>query len=371
MQRLGVAVAAIALFALHGASVVEAQGVSKAVDPGSGVHAIDEPVAAAPLAGKTGSEDSKDTIVISAGETRDALQVKGKSVIVRGTIRHDVDVEDGTITIEPGGKVEGAIRGKNITVNNESGHGVTTDATGNVTVNNVNASGDGANGADGGNGADGANGVNGSDEVKSESDQPGSIAISTGTHSAAMSAPVIRYSTRVRTKRTWADGQFALMLLGLIGAALAVIVTPVASRRVAEHVSQQPRRDLAVGIAAGVVLLSLILANAVLLKLPLIRLLWAPIGIIVAFAPLLLLGFGWLSSMRTMGDYLARKMGSRSEGSHFGRIALGLFSFFVLNAILGSINPGLGIMCLGVEIAMALAGVGATAVILTGSGFRR
>jgi hypothetical protein len=118
-------------------------------------------------------------------------------------------------------------------------------------------------------------------------------------------------------------------------------------------------------------MLIVLVGDAILLKLPLIRLLWAPIGIMVAFAPLLVLGFGWLAAMRCAGDFVARKLHHSGDGSMFGRMTLGLFAFFLVNILLGSINHGLGVVGLCTEVAVALMGLGATAVIAAGSGFGR
>jgi hypothetical protein len=161
------------------------------------------------------------------------------------------------------------------------------------------------------------------------------------------------------------------LLLGLLGAGLTVIATPNAAKRVADHVSSNPRWDFIVGALVGTGLLVVLIADAILLKLPLIKLLWAPIGIMVAFAPLLVLGFGWLAAMRCAGDCVARKMNRSGDGSTFGRMSLGLFGFFVINVLVGSVSHGLGVICLCTEIAVALMGLGATAVVASGRGFGR
>jgi hypothetical protein len=175
----------------------------------------------------------------------------------------------------------------------------------------------------------------------------------------------------VRKQRSWCGAQFALLLLGLLGACLAVIVTPNAARKVADHVSSNARRDLRIGVFVGLGLLGVLIANAILLNIPIIKVLWAPIGIMVAFAPLLILGFGWIAAMRCAGDCVARKLNRTGEGSTFKRMALGLFAFFLANVFLGSISRGLGVIGLGFEIAVALMGLGATVVIASGSGFGR
>ena len=174
-----------------------------------------------------------------------------------------------------------------------------------------------------------------------------------------------------RKQQSWFGSQLALLILGLLGAGLAVIVTPNAAKRVADHVSSSPRRDLRIGAFVGIGFLAVLMANAILLKLPLIKILWAPIGLMVAFAPLLVLGFGWLAAMRFAGDCVARKLNRSGEGSTLSRMTLGLFAFFIVNVLLGSISHGLGVIGLCVEVAVALMGLGATAVIAAGSGFGR
>jgi hypothetical protein len=175
----------------------------------------------------------------------------------------------------------------------------------------------------------------------------------------------------VRKQRSWCGSQLALLILGLLGAALAVIVTPNASRRVADHVSSNSRRDLQIGVLIGICVLPILFANAILLNIPVIKWLWSPIGLMVQFAPLLALGFGWVTAMRYVGDSVARKLNRSGDGSTFGRMALGLIAFFFANIILGSINRGLGVIGLCSEVAVALMGLGATVVISTGSGFGR
>ncbi len=177
----------------------------------------------------------------------------------------------------------------------------------------------------------------------------------------------------MRKQHSWFGSQLALLILGLLGAGLAVVTTPKATRRVSDHVSAHVSQDFIVGGLVGVALLVILVVNAILLKLPLIKMMWAPIGIMVAFAPLLILGFGWLAAMRCAGDYVASKikLNHSGEGSSFGRISLGLFAFFFLNVLLGSISRGLGVIGLCTEIAVALMGLGATVVIASGSGFGR
>jgi|GEM_PF-1630580 len=354
MHRLAIALMAIASLIMNHPGEVFAQNGGRAVDPAKGVHKIDEPVSksqstAVPSADKKDTQDSQDitdisadqspqkqngeTVVVPQGKTVDSIDVKGKNLIISGHVTKNVHAVDSTVTIECGARVDGVVETQNCLVtNNGSGINMVVIGKGN------------------------------------KMEESGSESGLTNLQKTAVTAPRVRPVPR---RHDWFRAQLALTFLGLLGAILSMVVTPNASRRVAEHLAAQPRRDFMVGSIIGVAALVLLVADAILLKLPLIKLLWAPFGILIAFVPLILLAFGWLAGMCCAGDFLARKLNRPTDGSTFSRMVLGLAGFFVLNVVLGGINHGLGVMGLCVEIGLAVMGVGAATVIASGNGFGR
>jgi len=169
-----------------------------------------------------------------------------------------------------------------------------------------------------------------------------------------------------RERHSWAGGQFGLLVLGLLGGLILQFAAPRAANRTADRLAAEPRRCLVVGALTSFLLLAILGVNLLLLHIPLLGLLWSPFGLLIATLPPLLLGCGWLAGMRCTGDVVARKFGNSQTGSLYGRIVLGLFSFFLLNALCGSMSRGLGVLGLGVEFLVALMGLGA--LVMTGRG---
>jgi len=323
MQRLVIALVAItSIFIAHSSSVY-AQDSGQAVDPSRGPQQIDEPMNGGSTV-KSDQPGPRKTVYVPAGKTVESLAVHDENVVIAGHVLHDVVATNSTITLEPGATVGGTVRTVNCTLlNAAAGITMTTENTGVLT----------------------------------------STSRLVGVYHNVRG---VTEPESVARRDDWFGAQLALAILGLFGAALSMIIAPHASRRVAEHVASHPKRDFKIGVMIGLALLVLLVADSVLLKMPVIRYLWAPVGIFVAFAPLALLGFGWLAGMRYIGDCVARRLHRPADGPMFGRMALGLCAFFVLNVFLGCLSPTLGAMSLCAELCIALMGVGASAAVATG-----
>ena len=170
---------------------------------------------------------------------------------------------------------------------------------------------------------------------------------------------------RDKPKDDWAGGQFALMLLGGLAGALALIVAPRAAERTGESLTREPGRCLVVGVlGSGAMLVGLWFSSG-LMRSP-FHFIWLPFA--AGFAGLCLgaLAFGWICGMRYIGQRFAHRFGRAGGIGMWIQIAMGLGAFFLVNAGLGRINQGLGIVGLLLEFALALAGLGAA--LLTGFG---
>jgi len=179
---------------------------------------------------------------------------------------------------------------------------------------------------------------------------------------------------RLRTEppanqHNWPGGQFALLVLGLLGALLLRIAAPRATEEIAEAVALRPGRCLLVGGASALVIALVLTANAVLLKSESgFGMVWKPFGVAIAIAPFIPLMLGWLAGMRYIGNLVARRLGRPEQAGLFGRMVLGLFLFFAVNLFAGLLNEGLGVIGLGLECVVAVMGLGAT--LMTGFGTR-
>ena len=182
---------------------------------------------------------------------------------------------------------------------------------------------------------------------------------------AQPSSPSTSIALHQKPKDDWAGGQFALMLLGGLAGALALIVAPRAAERTGESLTQEPGRCLVVGVlGSGAMLVGLWFSSG-LMRSP-FHFIWLPFA--AGFAGLCLgaLAFGWICGMRYIGQRFARRFGRAGGIGMWIQIAMGLGAFFLINAGLGRINQGLGIVGLLLEFALALAGLGAA--LLTGFG---
>ena len=139
-------------------------------------------------------------------------------------------------------------------------------------------------------------------------------------------------------KGNWFGAQFCLWALGLAGGLIVLVAAPNATARVADTMSMRPGRSLLAGLVAGAVMLSALAVSGMILNTKsLLSLLWMPVTIAVALISLVLLVFGWLTGMRRVGDLLARRFGQTGSGTFYGRMALGLTSFFAFNALVGGL----------------------------------
>ncbi len=340
VQKLFLALMAITSLLIVQPEPLHAQieGKGQTVEPGKGQHTMDEPVDAVKNNSNSGS-DSVDVLRVSAGKTVDSIEVSGKKVIVSGHVKHNITARDCELIFEKSAVVGGTVHATNCEVTNNASSAIKL----------IVSSRKPSSGTD-------------------DSDNTESAPV------ANMEVPreVAAKTNRKKAEPGWFGAQFALMLLGLMGAGFSLIAVPNASKRVTEHIATQPKKDLRMGALLGLGLLGLLAADAVLLHThTVLSYLWAPVGITIFFAPLLALGFGWIAAMRFAGDAVAKKFNQPGEGSMFGRTALGLFAFFVLNVFLGTISRTLGVIGLCAEFSVALMGLGAAALVAVGGGYSR
>jgi hypothetical protein len=167
------------------------------------------------------------------------------------------------------------------------------------------------------------------------------------------------------TNQSWAGGQFALLLMGLLASLIALVVAPRAAEHTGEGLAQEPGRCLVVGVM-GAAAMTLVLAFSYSLMLSPLGVIWKPLG--AAFAGLCLsaLGFGWVCGMRYVGQGMARRLGRGGSVGIYLQCAIGLGAFFLVNVVSGGVHRSLGVMGLLVETLLALTGLGAA--LLSGFG---
>ncbi len=253
--------------------------------------------------------DGVKAMIVPHGITRSNVEVKDRPLIIEGEVQGSVHAVNSRVTLMPGAKVEG-----------------------NLTV------------------------------------EGGTLSAGTAMARIVATGPAAITRSPARDKRgNWLGGQFCLLLLGLIGGIVVLLAGPNAMSNVTETVSARPGRSLLTGIlTSAVICAALAVSGMIMGTKSFFSLLWMPVLICVALASLFLLVFGWLAGMRRVGDILARKSGQMGAGSFYGRMTLGLTTFFVANALLGGINPVLGAIGVMVEFGVALMGIGA--IVQTGFG---
>jgi hypothetical protein len=325
MMKMLVALVASITLGTVGLGTAHAQ--SDPVEPTSAPQRIDGHIdsSASPL-----QEDSRGMQELSANQVVDNLSVRDKTVVLAGEVRHDVLAVDCDVTIKPTAHVGGHLVTVGGTVHNEAGEAVKV--------------------------------------LKLNPGVSSSLSTEMQTHVIMAPNPGDNSPTPIMTqpaaaiKTNWVGAQIALLLFGLLGAMILLIAAPRAAQESAARVSLEPARCLVVGIVAMLAGLLVVALNAVIMNSAL-GTLYAPIGAVVALAPLVALGYGWLCGMRFTGDLVARKLGRQSKGTLFGRIALGLGLFALASILLGR---NIGAVSLMLEFAVAVVGLGA--VTITGGG---
>jgi len=163
----------------------------------------------------------------------------------------------------------------------------------------------------------------------------------------------------------WVGGQFNLFLVGLLSFMIAMIVGPRATERTGELLHRDPARCLVVGtLGMAIMLLTLGIACG-LMHTPL-GILATPLGTGYGIVCLGVLLFGWVCGVRYSGQWMAHRLRRTGTIGLILQFALGISAFFVVNSILGSLNHGLGVMGLFVQLMLALMGLGAA--LLSGFG---
>ncbi len=336
MLKLAAAIAAITTLGGTMACVmpVAAQQVDlKPVKPTSAPQPIDVPADNAHpsvLGELPGTNGNSPTVTVGANTKVESVSVHARTLVIAGTVNHDVHVSAGRLVLVKGANIGGQIEvDDRTTVENHSS----------LKVNIV---------------------------PHVETPVPGESA-DTNQESASNSdeethvSKVRNAARNVHYKPDWFQAQLALAIFGVLSAGLAGIIAPNASRKVADHVWENPNKDLKIGAVLGVAMLTIVTLDALLLKMPLLKYLWAPFGIMIAFAPVLLLGFGWVTGMRYAGDMIATKLNRPAAKSQFRRVCFGIFACFILSVFLGVISPGLGVAGLFLELGIALMGLGGAA----------
>lgn len=262
-------------------------------------------------------------VVLRAGEMVDSLVVRGRPLDLAGEVKHDVVAFDSEVRIRPGARVGGRVIVVDGTIRDESGGTVRATLYNGAYLQ-----------------AEGVLRVDGVEQSKQ------STAPSEHTDD-------------------WRGNQIALFVLGLAGVLVMYLLAPRATLLATEVVALEPGRALIMGVLGALGLLAAALLNALISRSP-VGLVWSPVGVLVGVSLVVLLGAGWLCGMRLAGDLIARRLGWRSEGAVYSRIALGLLGFCLAKLLAYSISPWLGGTVLLLEAAFALMGLGA--LILSGFG---
>jgi hypothetical protein len=318
MQRIFFALVALISIMATNVRPLHAQEAGSPADPPSTPQRIDDQEDSRQTAALPGSKAFTGAVVLNAGATTDNLSVRDRPLILEGHVRHDVLTINSEVTIRRGATVGGHLVAIGGTVHNDAGDAV---------------------------------------KVVEQSRE-----LATGALSTFIPTTVQVVQTTAPQKRDdWFGGQFGLLVLGLLGGLILMVGAPRATQRVSEGIAFSPARSLAVGVLTTLGMLVVLAFNQRLMHVSIVGLLWSPFGTLIALVAAMVLGFGWLSGMRYLGDLIARRFG-RPAGSLYGRIALSLGLFFLANVVLGSISRTLGVASLTLECVIAVMGLGAAVV---------
>lgn len=179
------------------------------------------------------------------------------------------------------------------------------------------------------------------------------------TSIGGVSVTVMQAQTKAPVQQgNWVGGQFALFLIGVLSGLIALIVAPRATERTGEVLQREPARCLVVGTLGVVTMLVALGTSYGLMRSPL-GIVATPLCAAFALFCLGVLLFGWVCGLRYSGQWMARWMRRTSAVGLFLQFLLGLTVFFLVNALVGSVSHGLGVMGLLVEFLLAIAGLGA------------
>ncbi|MCS6777072.1 MAG: hypothetical protein RMJ43_05185 [Chloroherpetonaceae bacterium] len=265
----------------------------------------------------------EEPVVLRAGETVDSLVVDGRPLDLAGEVKHDVIVFNSEVRIRPGARVGGRVIVVDGTIRDEAGGAVRATLYNGSYLRKY-----------------GVLRVDGTGLSKNPAASPGQA-------------------------EDWRGNQIALFMLGLIGVLVMRLLAPRATVTATEVVALDPGRALVMGLLGALGLLVAALINALIARSP-VGMVWSPVGVLVGVTAVILLGAGWLCGMRLAGDLIARRLGWRSEGAVYPRIALGLLGFCLAKLLAYGVSSWLGGAVLLLEAAFALMGLGA--LILSGFG---
>lgn len=294
------------------APIAKAQS-SGAVEPTEKPQEINEPISGAKSRNSSKGKGGENSVapnvalkrsvkIIAEGETASDLSLENTDLRVRGTV-HNVQVSNGDIFVEQGGRL-----------------------TGSITC------------------------INGKIHYP---DNPEAGSRATGERSEKSNEVVPATHSRFE----WVKQQVGVLIMGLLGCGLMVMAAPNAAVKTSRLVTLEPGRCLLIGLIGGAALWMIGLMSAALLHTPL-RLIWSPFGFVIATLSMTAFAFGWLNGLRRLGDFVALKTGKPSASGFTERTVLGLVAAFALTTFAGLISSGLGHTALFLHWGLALMGLG-------------
>lgn len=267
-------------------------------------------------------------VVIEKDKHSKSVTVTSIPLTVKGHIEGDIDASDSTITIEKTGTVSGVIRLSKGTLINHS----------ETPVSVVNAK---------------------SHASDSNSTSSGVVHISGANSFVTASSS---------SSSNWFTQQLALLILGVMCGAVLCTTAPVATRKVSNAVALEPARCLIIGgaVALGLGMITVLNANLLSHSMRLFSLVWSPFGFGLSVLVLGVLAFSWVCGLRHLGNYIASRTGNQSDGTLFGRLALGMAALFLVSLVVGSLLTPLAVLGLLLQGLLTVMGLGAT--LITGFG---
>lgn len=306
--------------------------VSINIRPSQAQHAGEDATAAVtPSGGAEVDATARDkTVMVEAGKSVDNVRVDYGRLILEGHVKNDVLAINSEVLVKPGATVGGYLVAIGGSVDNQADPKLVRVVLQNRDVLNA---------------------------------ESGMLAVPVQPPSETV---VVHATPSVPDRASsWSGQQLALLLLGLLGGLVLLLAAPRATQQMTGALALEPARCLVVGGIGALGMLFVAFTDGALMHSPL-GLLWKPFGAVVAIVLLLALAAGWLCGMRFAGDLVARKLGRADSGSLYGRMALGLGAFFLVNLVLGGISRTLGTAGLLLEALVSLMGLGA--LLITGFG---
>ena len=282
------------------------------------------------------------TEIVNVGETRASVNVTGRRLEIRGHVTGDVHAVNSMVVILHGAKVDGTVylRGGEVRDQSASPARIVSQSEPAAVKSG---------------GFHGAGSIRPT-VLESPAAETAAPVVNTGLVLTPTAGNMDTSDAPQKVRKDWFGQQFVLLLLGLIGGLIIRFTAPRAASRVAEKARMEPARCLLIGGASAIGLGVVSLVNAIIMHTAL-RVVWTPVCLLLVFATLSSLAYGWLCGMRYVGDLLAPPR-SRTSGSFYRRMTMGLGLFFMVDVMFGSISPALGTLGLLTQFAVALMGLG-------------